>query len=209
MNRVNVDKTLNLYDGVKYNESESAIFDIDNDGIDDFEFKVFMSQSPGGYDYRSVEMITLDSSFQVSIDRIADTTFKTQVTYTYVMDGDTIVIIENKYFNTFYKPNLDSNAVVTIEDVYNRVFPYQYQPGSQLTANEEWEANKFILRSVNVSLGSTYSSHIFYDNWQFDKDQYILFKKGQGENARYGWFKVNLVDIDTLVIYEYAYQNLP
>ena len=182
----------------------NEIFDIDKDGIPDFEIHSDHGISPGGINYQKSSIKVVNSFFQISIIEMSDTLHRCmQIT------NDTIVtyIFYNNYssyscygdgIDTTYSPNIFS-------------YPKSYSTGDSLNDNESWTNEDLTLSYYDNSYHGWYPPYIAYSimrgNWNKQNMKYILFKKESNDKNLYGWLRLSIDNYKEIRVYEYAIQK--
>lgn len=187
-----------------WHDYASENFDVDSDGVQDFQFYSEHSISPGGLNIQRSKIRVLNSAFQISAIEITDTTHRcTQI------ENDTIIAYV--YYNNNSSYVCDGNSVDSILASAAYPYPVVYSIGDSLTSNIEWTGSDMILAELNMSYSGwafPYTSwSVIRGNWNGQSMKYILFRKSEQDSVRHGWIQLSVNSSKEIRVYEFAIEK--
>ncbi len=184
----------------------SENFDVDNDGVIDFEIHSEHGMSPGGYNYQESSIKIVNSSFQISVIEMSDTLQRCmhmQVEY------DTVIYYI--YYNNYSAYTCYGDGIDTTFSPNIFYYPSIHMPGESLTQLETWSGDDLTLSSYDGSNYIWFPHYKLYSvlrgNWNNQNMKYILFKKEYNSIALYGWLRLSIDNYKEIRVYEYAIQK--
>ncbi len=188
-----------LWQAVDY--QDSILLDVDADGVDDLNLKSDYYYSNGGMSRLIVELIPLQTNFEIAISNQADTILRTKN------------LSSNSYTTTFNSfSNYNTNqAVDTLQAspfISSPTFEKNIIPGVQ-----QWSKNKVLLhfydRSIDVINGNKVNENsIEQGYWHHETEKYLYFRKNFNGTIRSGWLKLSTIDYNLKVtLWEYALEK--
>ena len=179
-------------------------FDVDKDGVNDFEIRSDHGISPGGVNYQQSSIKILNSSFQISVFEMSDTLHRCmQVAY------DTLIAYV--YYNNYSNYTCSGNGIDTTYSPNNVYYPSIHSTGDSLTLNENWHGDDLTFSYYDQSYHGWFAPFTSYlivrGNWNNQNMKYVLFKKEYNDTELYGWLRLSIDNYKEIRIYEYAIQN--
>ena len=182
-----------------FHGGEDYLFDVDQDGKDDFRFASFHNISPGGIDAMAAVLHTLDSNFQVAVVEYADSIFLCDTTFS----GITF----SNYYNSFTYTGCDGGPENSFQYVYMKYYPAIFSQGDTLQTEAYWSAKNLDLAYQN---SSSYD-FTYYDFklpfWNLLGKKYILIRKNTMQGYLYGWLLISVSNYKDIYFFEYAIQK--
>lgn len=179
-------------------------FDVDSDGVWDFQLYSEHSISPGGINSQQSIIRIVNSSFQISSIDISDTTHRC----TEVSNDSIIAYI---YYNNNSSYNCDGNSVDSVLGSNTSQYPVVYSIGDSLTQDIEWNGSDMTLAYYDMSYSGWfapyYSWSVIRGNWNDRSMKYILFKKVYHDSVRHGWIRLSVDDFKEIRVYEFAIEK--
>lgn len=171
---------------VPWHDSTMERFDLDKDGITDFEIHSNHAISPGGINYQESFIKIVNSNFQISIIEMSDTLHRCMRVANYTL-------IAYTFYNNYSTYSCSGDGIDTTysPNIFN--CPSIHYTGESLTLNETWSSEDNLTLSY-----SDQSNHGWYlpystsylivrGNWNNQYMKYLLFKKIYNGKNCYGW----------------------
>ncbi len=179
-------------------------FDIDKDGISDFELRSDHISSPGGLKYQKSSIKIVNSSFQISVIEMSDTLHR-------CIHSINDTIISYMVYNNYSNVTCSGDGIDSVYSPNTFSYPKIYSTGDTLNLTESWSNDDLTLSYYNymyflISPPITYS--IVRGNWNNQNMKYVLFKKDHEGIYIYGWLRLSIDNIKEIRFYEYAIQKI-
>lgn len=188
----------------EWHNSAYEEFSLNYDHVNDIKIISDWVISPGGLSTKNATLKTLNSSVEIAITEVTDTTYRCIVEY-----GDTIQVHTYYSNDTIYECQ-GNDSISTTLTTYPRIFNYGDKPDLEI----KWKNNSLTLSYFDSSSfgwfenGTLYyQSNIIYRGiWNDMEEKYLLYRYRHNNSWYYGWIKININDFNHIRIHEIAYQ---
>lgn len=176
-------------------------FDINDDGIFDFEFLSEHVLSSGGLNYRESSIQILNETIQISMIEMIDTTHEC------ISILNDTSIIWSFIYNNYANATCQEDGIDSILSIQSLSYPNINSKGDSIYFTESWSSGTQILSYYdNSNNGISNSYKILRGNWNNSNMKYILFRIRKNSRYYYGWLKLSVNDYKEIRFYEYAYE---
>lgn len=184
-------------------------FDVNGDGLNDFDLISNHPISPGGVNYSYSAINPLHCDFEISFTQIPDTSFRCITGSNY--GGDSVVNITYYNSDTLFDCSVDD----TITAIYLMSYPEKWEYGSVLSDEIIWTNEEINFGRSDYSSSYSFENNIIYSyssikkrsNWNGLPVGYLLFRLKSGVDYKYGWIKLEVFEYKGMRIYEIVIQK--
>lgn len=184
---------------------DMVIFDIDIDdnGTDDIQLRSVDNFSPAGIMVEKSRIIIINPEYELSVIDMPDTMRRC----TEIINDS---LLKYTHYNNYSGYKCD-DGIDTVIYITTYSYPDVYSLGDTLTDNEKWSNNYIDLAYYDHSVFYTIEYYkylsIVRGKWNNQNMKYILFKKENNGQIRYGWLRLSIDNYLEIRFYEYAIQK--